>query len=123
MHGPLPLTSPPDIMQISHPSSSRMINQHNPLNSSLSRRGQPRPQSCPIRNESTQLDDNSQMDEVKTNSNYNVNSYISGIANKYNTLLEHLPASCPCQFANQKWPRYYMLLGVSWCCLYNTHVL
>src|SRR5258708_4117163 len=104
MHGPLPLTSPPDIMQISHPSSSRMINQHNPLNSSLSRRGQPCPQSCPIRNESTQLDDDSLMDEVKTNSNYDVDSYISGIANEYNALLEHLPASHPHQVTNQKQP-------------------
>ncbi len=59
-----------------------------------------------MRNESTQLDDDSLMDEVETNSNYNADSYLSGNANEYNTLSECLAAPHPCQVANQKWPQF-----------------
>src|SRR5260221_6499937 len=93
-----------EIVRISHPSSSKMINHHNPLNNSLSCRGQPRPQSHFIRNNSASLDDDSLMDEVETNSNYNANSYLSGNANEYNSISERLPASRPRQVTNQKQP-------------------
>ncbi len=81
-----------------------MTNHHNLLNNSLSRRGQLHPQSHAIQIESTHLDDDSLMDEVKTNSNYDADSYISGNANEYNALSEHLSTSCPRQVANQKQP-------------------
>ncbi len=105
-HGQVSFTGPPDVVWISHVLSSWMTNHHNPFNSSLTHQGQPRFQSHTMWNESTQLDDDSLMDEVETNLNYNANSYLSGNANKYNALTECLPAPHPCQVANQKRPRF-----------------
>src|SRR5258708_33746921 len=107
MHGQMSLAGPSEIVRISHPLSSKTINHHNnPFNNRLSHRGQPCPQSHFIRNNSASLDDDSLMDEVETNSNYDANSYLSGNANEYNAISERLPASRPHQVTNQKWPRY-----------------
>ncbi len=100
------LASTSDIQWIAHMLSSQTTNTHNPLNSSLSRRGQSHHQSHLIHCGSVQLDNDSIMDEVETNSNYDADSYLPGNANKFDGLSEHPHTSHPHQAEMQKWPQY-----------------
>ena len=104
--GPVPTTSSPDVHRIPHPSSSRLISTHNPLNSSLIRRSLPRYPAHSVCCGPNNLDDDSIMDETETNSTYNVDSYLSGNANNVDGLSERLHTSRPRQADSQKRPRY-----------------